>query len=256
LQSAVLTSRHLRPLSNRHDRPGDIAQKAYLPVLTARADVELHLLTRDRAKLDRIGDAYRTPHRYTNLEALLDAGVKAAFVHAATSAHLALVERLLEAGRHVYVDKPLDAGYAGAERLVRLAQRRKRSLMIGFNRRYAPDYAALRRLSRDLIVMEKHRADLPAAPRSVIFDDFIHVVDTLGFWPRARSSTPRSGCLSMTACSTTSCSSWPERGSPPLGSCIGWVGWPGAARSWATVADAGSSTLPRSSVTGTGTGLP
>ena len=160
---------------------GDIAQKAYLPVLTSRADVELHLLTRDRVKLDRIGDAYRIPHRYTNLEALLDAGVEAAFVHAATSAHLGLVERLLEAGRHVYVDKPLDAGYAGAERLVRLAQRRQRSLMIGFNRRYAPDYAALRSLPRDLIVMEKHRADLPAAPRSVIFDDFIHVVDTLRF---------------------------------------------------------------------------
>jgi virulence factor len=160
---------------------GDIAQKAYLPVLTARPEVELHLLTRDRAKLDRIGDAYRIPHRYTNIEALLDAGIGAAFVHAATAAHLPLVERLLEAGRHVYVDKPLDAGYAGAERLVRLAQRRQRSLMVGFNRRYAPDYAALRALPRDLIVMEKHRANLPAAPRSVVFDDFIHVVDTLRF---------------------------------------------------------------------------
>ena len=160
---------------------GDIAQKAYLPVLTARPDVELHLLTRDRAKLDRIGDAYRIRHRYTDLDALLDAGVAAAFVHAATSAHLPLVERLLDAGRHVYVDKPLDAGYTGAERLVRLAQQRKRSLMVGFNRRYAPDYAALRALPRDLIVMEKHRPNLPADPRSVVFDDFIHVVDTLRF---------------------------------------------------------------------------
>ena len=160
---------------------GDIAQKAYLPVLTARSDVELHLLTRDPAKLDRIGDAYRIPHRYTEIDVLLDAGVEAAFVHAATSAHLPLVERLLDAGRHVYVDKPLDASYAGAERLVRLAQRRERSLMVGFNRRYAPDYAALRTLPRDLVVMEKHRANLPAAPRSVIFDDFIHVVDTLRF---------------------------------------------------------------------------
>jgi virulence factor len=160
---------------------GDIAQKAYLPVLTARPDLELHLLTRDRAKLDRIGDAYRIPHRYTDLDALLDTGVAAAFVHAATSAHLPLVERLLDAGRHVYVDKPLDARYAGAERLVRLAQRHRRSLMVGFNRRYAPDYAALRALPRDLIVMEKHRANLPAAPRSVVFDDFIHVVDTLRF---------------------------------------------------------------------------
>ena len=160
---------------------GDIAQKAYLPVLTARSDVELHLLTRDPAKLDRIGDAYRIPHRYTEIDVLLDAGVEAAFVHAATSAHLPLVERLLDAGRHVYVDKPLDASYAGAERLVRLSQRRERSLMVGFNRRYAPDYAALRTLPRDLVVMEKHRANLPAAPRSVIFDDFIHVVDTLRF---------------------------------------------------------------------------
>ena len=160
---------------------GDIAQKAYLPVLTARSDVELHLLTRDRAKLDRIGDAYRIPHRYSDIDALLEAGVAAAFVHAATAAHLPLVERLLDAGRHVYVDKPLDAGYEGAERLVRLAQRRQRSLMVGFNRRYAPDYVALRGLPRDLIVMEKHRANLPAAPRSVVFDDFIHVVDTLRF---------------------------------------------------------------------------
>jgi virulence factor len=160
---------------------GDIAQKAYLPVLTARSDVELHLLTRDRVKLDRIGDAYRIPNRYTNLDALLDTGVEAAFVHAATSAHLPLVERLLDAGRHVYVDKPLDACYEGAERLVRLAQRHKRSLMVGFNRRYAPDYAELRGLPRDLIVMEKHRANLPAVPRSVVFDDFIHVVDTLRF---------------------------------------------------------------------------
>ena len=160
---------------------GDIAQKAYLPVLTARPDLELHLLTRDRAKLDRIGDAYRIPHRYTQLDALLDAGVVAAFLHAATSAHPPLVERLLDAGRHVYVDKPLVTCYADAERLVRLAQRHKCSLMVGFNRRYAPAYAVLRALPRDLIVMEKHRTNLPAAPRSVVFDDFIHVVDTLRF---------------------------------------------------------------------------
>jgi hypothetical protein len=38
----------------------------------------------------------------------------------------------------------------------------------------------LRALPRDLIVMEKHRANLPAAPRSAVFDDFIHVVH---YWP-------------------------------------------------------------------------
>lgn len=160
---------------------GDIAQKAYLPVLAARSDLELHLFTRERGKLDRIGDAYRIPHRYTDLDAFLDAGAPAVFVHAATSAHRPLVERLLDAGRHVYVDKPLDADLAGSEYLVQLAEQRGRSLMVGFNRRYAPSYADLRALPRDLVVMQKNRVNLPDTPRDVVFDDFIHVVDTLRF---------------------------------------------------------------------------
>jgi virulence factor len=160
---------------------GDIAQKAYLPVLAARADLELHLCSRDGATVDRLADAYRVPHRYTNLDALLDSGITAAFVHAATEAHRTIVERLLDSGRHVYVDKPLDASHAGADYLVRLAQHRERSLVVGFNRRHAPAYAALRELPRDVIVMQKNRANLPGEPRAVVFDDFIHVVDTLRF---------------------------------------------------------------------------
>ncbi len=160
---------------------GDIARKAYLPVLAARGDLEPHLLTRDRAVLDELGDAYRIPHRYTDLDALLGAGIDVAFVHAATIAHRPIVERLLNAGCHVYVDKPLDADLAGAEYLVTLAERHRRSLMVGFNRRYAPAYAELVTLPRDLVVMQKNRAGLPAQPRAVVFDDFIHVVDTLRY---------------------------------------------------------------------------
>lgn len=53
--------------------------------------------------------------------------------------------------------------------------------MVGFNRRFAPDYMALRGIGADLILMEKHRFRQPDAPRRVVFDDFIHVVDTLLF---------------------------------------------------------------------------
>src|SRR4051812_47710267 len=67
---------------------GDIAQKAYLPVLTAQPGLELHLHTRTRSTLDRLGDAYRLPHRHTTLKALLDQGLDAAFVHAPTENHV------------------------------------------------------------------------------------------------------------------------------------------------------------------------
>lgn len=160
---------------------GDIAQKAYLPVLAAQPGLDLRLMTRDRAKLDRIGDTYRIPHRYTDLGALIDGGVRAAFVHAATDQHVPIVERLLTAGIDVYVDKPLDQHLEGARHLVELAERTGRSLLVGFNRRHAPGYQQAKERPRDLIVLQKNREGLPEAVRSVVFDDFIHVVDTLRF---------------------------------------------------------------------------
>ncbi|QAY75552.1 Gfo/Idh/MocA family protein [Sphingosinicella sp. BN140058] len=160
---------------------GDIACKAYLPVLAAMPGVELHIASRNPETLRRVGDAYRIEGRHTDVDALIGAGIEAAFVHAATEAHPALVERLLRAGIHVYVDKPIADTLAEADRLVRLAEQRDRSLMVGFNRRHAPAYAALRDRPRPVVVMEKNRHALPAPPRRVVFDDFIHVVDTIRF---------------------------------------------------------------------------
>ncbi|MEU8174372.1 Gfo/Idh/MocA family oxidoreductase [Microbispora hainanensis] len=160
---------------------GDIAEKAYLPVLAATPGIEPLLCTRDRATLDRLGDAYRIGARFTSVDALAEAGIDAAFVHAATGAHVPIVTTLLEAGVHVYVDKPLAYDAASCAGLVRLARERNRSLMVGFNRRHAPAYAALRELPRDVIVMQKNRRGLAGDPRTMIFDDFVHVADTLRF---------------------------------------------------------------------------
>lgn len=160
---------------------GDIAQKAYLPVLTAQPGLDLRLMTRDRAKLDRLGDAHRIAHRYTDLGEVIDSGIRAAFVHASTSQHVPIVEQLLTAGVDVYVDKPLDHTLDGARRLVDLAEQADRSLLVGFNRRHAPGYLLAQERPRDLIVLQKHREGLPESARSAVFDDFIHVVDTLRF---------------------------------------------------------------------------
>lgn len=160
---------------------GDIACKAYLPTLAARSDVELCLVTRDQSKLAALAADWRPARFGTNLDDQIRVGLDAAFVHAATVAHEAITTRLLKAGIPTYVDKPLAADCAGAERLVELAEQKGVSLMVGFNRRFAPAYAQMREQPRDLIVMQKHRVNHPDLPRNVIFDDFIHVVDTLRF---------------------------------------------------------------------------
>ncbi|MFF8195456.1 Gfo/Idh/MocA family protein [Streptomyces bobili] len=162
---------------------GDIAQKAYLPVLGALPGIELHLQTRTPATLDRVAGMLRLPagQRHRDLDALLAEGLDAAFVHAPTAVHPEIVTRLLEAGVPTYVDKPLAYELADSERLVALAEDRGTSLAVGFNRRYAPGYAQCADHPRELILMQKNRIGLPEEPRSMILDDFIHVVDTLRF---------------------------------------------------------------------------
>ncbi|MER5888452.1 Gfo/Idh/MocA family oxidoreductase [Streptomyces sp. NPDC001941] len=162
---------------------GDIARKAYLPVLTTLPGTELHLQTRTPATLADVGDTHRVPdeRRHTDLDALLAAGLDAAFVHAPTAAHPEIVTRLLEAGVATYVDKPLAYELDASRRLVELAEERGVSLAVGFNRRHAPAYAQCADHPRELILMQKNRVGLPEDPRTLVLDDFIHVVDTLRF---------------------------------------------------------------------------
>ncbi|WP_446039115.1 Gfo/Idh/MocA family protein [Streptomyces sp. SID1121] len=162
---------------------GDIAQKAYLPVLTTLPGVELHLQTRTPATLAWTAETYRIPaaHCHTDLDALLAQGLDAAFVHAPTAAHAEITTRLLEAGVPTYVDKPIAYELADSQRIVELADTRGVSLAVGFNRRFAPGYAQLLEHPRDLILLQKNRVGLPEDPRTFVLDDFIHVVDTLRF---------------------------------------------------------------------------
>ncbi|GAA3368841.1 Gfo/Idh/MocA family oxidoreductase [Streptomyces sannanensis] len=162
---------------------GDIAQKAYLPVLTTLPGTELHLQTRTPATLDRTAAAHHIPASrcHTDLDSLIAQDLDAAFVHAPTSVHPVIVARLLEAGVPTYVDKPLAYEFADSQRLVDLSEERGTSLAVGFNRRYAPGYAQCADHPRDLILMQKNRVGLPEDPRTLVLDDFIHVVDTLRF---------------------------------------------------------------------------
>ena len=160
---------------------GDIARKAYLPVLGPRPDIELTFVTRNAETLAKLGAAWRVDRLHAELDTALAKGLDGAFVHAATAAHPAIVRRLLEAGIPTLVDKPIaDTGDESAA-LVDLAETRGVSLMVGFNRRYAPAYRDAAALNLPLVVMQKNRPGPLDDVRRAVFDDYIHVVDTLRF---------------------------------------------------------------------------
>ena len=159
---------------------GDIATKAYLPLICTRADLDIHLCSRNTENMQRLAAQYRIGKIHNQLNSLITAGIQAAFVHAASVAHYTIIEQLLQAGIAVFVDKPLTLHLAQSQQLATLARETNTPLMVGFNRRYAPVYRQLKAVDQPtMILMQKNRRSLPGESRSFVLDDFIHVVDTL-----------------------------------------------------------------------------
>jgi virulence factor len=161
---------------------GHIAQKAYLPVIAVQPGVELVFCTRNRTRLDQLSGMYRVAEAVTDVNDVLQKGVDAAFVHTTTEAHVEIAGALLQSGIHVFVDKPIAYSYEQSRKLVEVAEQTGRMLMVGFNRRFAPMYASMHTVTdRRLVIMQKNRTFLPDGARRFVFDDFIHVVDTLRY---------------------------------------------------------------------------
>ena len=168
---------------------GDICRKAYLPILGTRRGIELVLCTRNGETLAEVSEQYRVAQTTDSLDRRVAYGIDAAFVHTATASHPEVVRHLLNHNIHVYVDKPIADNYAESEALAELSFQKKKILMTGFNRRYAPLVRRVKEMAvPDIVLIQKNRVTLPGLPRTFIFDDFIHVVDTLRFL--ARHDTP------------------------------------------------------------------
>jgi len=161
---------------------GDIAQKAYLPVITEKVNIELVLCTRNTDTLNRLSKKYRIPQCVQTVDELIEKSIDAALISTATVAHFEVTEKLLRNGINVYVDKPISLNFDEIEELVKLAEESGKVSMVGFNRRFSPMYKKLKEYGKaDIIIMQKNRFCFPDDPRRSVLEDFIHVVDTLRF---------------------------------------------------------------------------
>ncbi|WP_312756575.1 Gfo/Idh/MocA family oxidoreductase [Pantoea brenneri] len=180
---------------------GGIAQKAWLPVLSAATDWTLAgAFSPNQAKARPICDSFRMPC-FSSLDQLA-AACDAVFVHSSTATHYQVVRALLLAGKDVCVDKPLAETLDQAEALVELAAQQQRKLMVGFNRRFAPRYQQLKAEMGSVasLRIEKHRSDSvgPHDLRFTLLDDYLHVVDT-ALWLGGQPLSDVQGRITTTA---------------------------------------------------------
>lgn len=178
---------------------GGIAQKAYLPVLSHAENWTLvGGFSPNQQKAQTICDSYRMAcfSRMDELAGQCDA----VFVHSSTASHFEVVGQLLAQGLHVYVDKPLAAELEQAEQLVEQARKTGKTLMVGFNRRFAPLYRQLKdnMQSAASLRMDKHRTDSvgPNDLRFTLLDDYLHVVDT-ALWLAGGNASLENGLIQI-----------------------------------------------------------
>lgn len=124
---------------------------------------------------------------YDSVESLLGAEeFDAAFVCTPTSTHFEIASRLLEAKKHVFVEKPLTYDSAQGEKLEQMAGRNGLVLTCGYIERFNPavdivkDFVTTKKYG-DLVMLEFHRENrMPMHIKDVgvIYDTAVHDIDT------------------------------------------------------------------------------
>ncbi|MBT2565256.1 Gfo/Idh/MocA family oxidoreductase [Arthrobacter sp. ISL-85] len=163
---------------------GNIATIAQLPTLVQRDDVELAALVSRREDPSNLVRRWGFNAAYKTVEDMLDSQeLDAVFVLTPRSEHAHAVELCMSRDIDVFCEKPLAPATDEAERLADLADERGRILMVDFNRRYAPVYAAGREVFGDkgatFCVAQKNR---PGSEYRATFENAIHMVDLLRWY--------------------------------------------------------------------------
>lgn len=159
---------------------GSIFKKAYLPIISAnRKNIDYYFASHNKATKNMLRDEYGFTHFCETLEDLIKLEVDAVFIHSATVAHYKIAKQVLEAGIHVFMDKPLSEEFEETKELLNLAKEQGVELMVGFNRRFVPSVEYI--FSQDnkrIIYLEKNRAFAEQETKFAINDMFLHLVDT------------------------------------------------------------------------------
>jgi myo-inositol 2-dehydrogenase / D-chiro-inositol 1-dehydrogenase len=99
---------------------------------------------------------------------LASADVDAVIICTPTDTHADLIERFVKSGKAVFCEKPVDLDVKRARKVVETVAAEKGQLMVGFQRRFDPDFMALKKAIDDGVIGEVEMVTLtsrdPGAP--------------------------------------------------------------------------------------------
>ena len=154
--------------------------------ILSQLDVLVAVCDADSQKSKEYGEKYSVNH-YESLDELLSSEeFDGAFVVTPTSTHTEIATKLLEAKKHVFVEKPMTYKSEDGEKLSRLAEKNKVSLTCGYIERFNPAVDVVKKFVKekrfgDLVMLEFHRENrmpLHIKDVGIIYDTSVHDIDT------------------------------------------------------------------------------
>jgi scyllo-inositol 2-dehydrogenase (NAD+) len=112
---------------------------------------ELHLAEVREERLEEMEAKTRPTSATTDYKQLLDRkGIDAVYISATPeNLHFPMAKEFLQAGKHVFLEKPIAVTLAEADELISLAKQKKLKFTIGYSQRFNAKYAYVRRCIRD-----------------------------------------------------------------------------------------------------------
>jgi predicted dehydrogenase len=121
---------------------GGIAQVMHLPTLLKLNEVEIEAVCdKDFGKAKRIAKKHSIKRFYKNTEDLLfeNPKINAVIIATPTDTHLDISVKCLEAGKNVFIEKPIARNHKETAKIVEVAEKNKKILMVGMNNRFRND---------------------------------------------------------------------------------------------------------------------
>ncbi|MCH7648124.1 MAG: Gfo/Idh/MocA family oxidoreductase [Thaumarchaeota archaeon] len=140
----------------------------------------------DSQKSKEYGEKYSVNH-YESFDDLLSSEeFDGAFVVTPTSTHTEIATKLLEAKKHVFVEKPMTYKSEDGEKLAKLAEKNKVILTCGYIERFNPAVDVVKKFVKEkkfgeLVMLEFHRENrmpLHIKDVGIIYDTSVHDIDT------------------------------------------------------------------------------
>ena len=140
----------------------------------------------DSQKSKEYGEKYSVNHYESLDDLLISEEFDGALVVTPTSTHTEIATKLLEAKKHVFVEKPITYKSEDGEKLAKLAEKNKVILTCGYIERFNPVVDLVKNYVKEkkfgeLIMLEFHRENrmpLHIKDVGIIYDTSVHDIDT------------------------------------------------------------------------------